>query len=322
MQYGGSITNCTFINNTVSTSAADASGGAVSGAGAITNCVFHNNTVYNYGGIYAPFGGAVAGGSGVGSGGGPITNCTFSYNMASSPSPSSSRSVSASGGAVSGGGPITNCTFIHNTASSLGGLYDPSRGRGDWNMVSGGAIIGNSPITNCVFSYNTASSSSSSSLFASGGAVSRRACPGVCGGPITNCTFTHNTASSVSASASGGALSLHGDSSPLTNCTFIGNAVHGVNMNMSGGALYVNANSFLRITGCEFLQPTTTGKGNNDIARYADVAPRGVVSFDCPANTTGEPVIMKPDELPVTQLPPQQQIVHCTPSVLIPKQEN
>jgi hypothetical protein len=81
---------------------------------------------------------------------------------------------------------------------------------------------------------------------------------------------------------------------------------------MSGGALFVNGNSVVHITGCEFLQPTTTGKGRNDIARYTEKVPRGIVRFDCPTNTTGEPVIMKPDELPVTQLPPQQQIVHCT----------
>jgi hypothetical protein len=299
------LTNCMLTNNTASSSSSNYSGGAVSGNGPITNCTFTNNTASSWSSSY---GGAVS----VSGNGGPITNCTFTNNTVSSGSSSSDSSASSSGGAVYGGGPITNFMFTNNTASSP---RSSSRSVDGLTASSGGAVSGGGPITNCTFANNAVSTKNYRTESAPVGSASGGAASG--GGPITNCMFTNNTASSYS--SYGGAVSLSG-TSPLTDCTFIDNDVHGVNM--SGSALYMKANSFVQITGCEFLQPTTASKGNNDIARYTDVAPRGLVSFDCAANTTGKPVIMMPNELPVTQLPPQQQIVHCTPSALIPKQEN
>jgi hypothetical protein len=125
---------------------------------------------------------------------------------------------------------------------------------------------------------------------------------------VTNCTFDGN----IATSGSGGAvLLLAGGTTPFVDCTFINNTATA--QGGHGGALLAPANTVATFAGCNFVASAVTTKGNNDIARNSTTAPRGLVEFICPVNSTGASVMMKPDVLLVTQLPPQQQIVHCTP---------
>jgi hypothetical protein len=327
----GPFTNCIFTNNTASVPLYDGlSGGAVStvlGVVSFTNCIFANNTAH---------GGYAAGAVNSGNSGGSFTNCTFVYNTASG--------GTTAGGAVYGGGSFTNCTFSNNTASSTpvvsshgggsagGAICSRSAGGGICNnctfvyntavvfsvyaSISGGAVLliaFAAPVrsfANCIFSHNTALSTSSG-----GGAV-------VGGSSFANCTFNYNNASSTSVSPTpthivvGGAVLLQGGVL-VTNCTFSDNMAYRQGSTGIAGALYVRGNSDVHIIGCKFFLPTNTSRGNNDIARYDTLAPRGIVTFACPAGTTGKPVLMTPEELLVSQLPPQQHILNCTPNAFL-----
>ena len=123
----GTVSNCSFINNTVRTN-----GGAVywnNGVnGTVSNCSFSNNTVRNSGG-------AVYWDNGVN---GTVSNCSFSNNTAFS-----------NGGAVywsGGNGTVSNCSFSNNTVSNSGG------GAVSWNGEGGkiyeSNFINNTAITN------------------------------------------------------------------------------------------------------------------------------------------------------------------------------
>jgi predicted outer membrane repeat protein len=131
---------------------------------------------------------------------------------------------------------------------------------------------------------------------------------------VTNCTFDGNKAITGGALVTDQWSKTAGGTTPFVDCTFIDNvATPGGGATAQGGALFASRNAFASFAGCHFVASAVTTKGNNDIARTSTTAPRGLVEFICPVNSTGASVMMKPDDLLVTQLPPQQQIVHCTP---------
>ena len=152
----GSVSNCSFINNS-----ANGNGGAVywSGVnGSVSNCSFVNNSVDLF--IYGPNGedysyyeGGAVYWSGVN---GSVSNCSFVNNSADF------------GAAISwvSDGSIFNCSFVNNLA-----------------QFSGGAIycLNASSIFNCIFERNNAAKY--------GGAIY---CLNV--GPIFNCSFNINNA--------------------------------------------------------------------------------------------------------------------------------
>jgi hypothetical protein len=209
-----------------------------------------------------------------------LVNCSFDSNHGSSSA------------VYVGGGIFSNCTFDNNNNTNPYGL--------------GGAVYSNKYLqgqfTNCRFTGNTAAQGGA--LLLGNGRPS-----------VTNCTFDGN----IATSGSGGAVLLaNGGSGPpaptpaaFVGCTFIKNIATA--QGGHGGAVFAPANTVASFAGCNFVASALTTKGNNDIARFSTTAPRGFVEFICPANSTGASVMMKPDDLLVTQLPPQQQIVHCTP---------
>ncbi|WP_405309133.1 right-handed parallel beta-helix repeat-containing protein [Methanobrevibacter sp.] len=161
----GSVENCNFVNNT-----ATIWGGAVYfiDAGNVTNCNFTDNNATKYGGavyIYSD---------------GTITNCTFTNN-----------SASESGGAIyiptDSYGTVTNCNFTNNTANSEGGaifFYSDSKGNvTNCNFIKCSAELGkaiyannNTIISNC--NFETQCSESLDEL--------------VIGGITSNCTINGN----------------------------------------------------------------------------------------------------------------------------------
>jgi hypothetical protein len=213
---------------------------------------------------------------------GSFSNCTFDNN-------SNDNNNNNAGGAVyssSGYWQFTNCRFSTNTANTGGAVYK-----------SAGYPIS---FVDCSFVGNTAAQGGALVLSSSGS------------GSVTNCTFDGNKATS----GSGGAVVLSvvlfgGTTTPFVDCTFINNIATA--QGGHGGALFASANTLGTVAGCHFVASALTTKGNNDIARNSTTTPRGLVEFICPVNSTGASVMMKPDDLLVTQLPPQQQIVHCTP---------
>ena len=218
----GSVTNCTFTENTAN-SIGD--GGAIYfnySCGSVTNCTFTENTAPNEGGGGAIFfcynsGGSVTNCTFIGNrakyggairldSGGNVTNCTFTENT-----------VGNDGGAIClhSGGNVTNCTFTHNAAWSSGGAI--------YFCYKGGSV------TNCTFTENTAN-------YGDGGAIHLDS-----GGNVTNCTFTGNTAMD----GEGGAIYFYASTGSVTNCTFIGNGAE------FGGAIEFMFNSG-SVTDCAF----------------------------------------------------------------------
>jgi hypothetical protein len=232
-----------------------------------------------------------------------FVNCSFESNYGGG---QMGADVSSSAVMISGGS-FSNCTFDNNNnAQGYGGaVYSSGNGgyacffascRFSTNTAkAGGAVslpLGLFVFANCSFTGNTAGEGGALYLGSRGS------------GSVTNCTFDGN----IVTSGSGGAILLaNGGTLPFVDCMFINN------VGGHGGALFASANTVATFAGCHFVASAVTTKGNNDIARFSTTTPRGLVEFICPANSTGASVMMKPDDLLVTQLPPQQQIVHCTP---------
>lgn len=214
-------TNCTFTENSASTS-----GGAIysfssSSSVAATNCTFTENT--------SRAGGAISSASSSSLVTVTATNCTFTSNSATSGSGGAISSSSTSftvahctftgnsatsgyGGAISSSSSksfmVTNCTFTNNYASSLGGaIYS-------FSITA----------TNCTFTDNSVTSGSGG-----GGAIFSFSVA------ATNCMLSRNTASYGGAISSSFSL----DSSvTATNCTFTENLALGTEK--KGGAIYAS----------------------------------------------------------------------------------
>ena len=218
---GGSISNCTFINNTHS------SNGVVywiGENGSISNCIFINNSAHsddvgsNGGAIYwsgyngtifeccfinntANSGGAIILSSRYLS----ISNCTYIKNTANS------------GGAIyyffAPNGPISNCTFIKNTANKGGAIYVESK---------------NGTIFECCFINNTANNGGA--IYWSGN-----------NGTIFECCFINNVANE-----NGTTIYIVGNNENITNCTFINDRTFQIFWNNENG----------NIITCKFLNNT------------------------------------------------------------------
>ncbi|MFC2005974.1 right-handed parallel beta-helix repeat-containing protein [Chloroflexota bacterium] len=267
-----SVTNCTFINNSIA-----GSGGGMRNylcSPTVTNCTFTSNSAHT---TPSPRGGGMYNYKSF-----PIlTNCTFElnsavhygggmFNMRSSPTLTdctfTENSADQDGGGIANWyscSPIlTDCTFTENSAGKYGGglySYDESSPRlTDCTFTEnsagkyGGAIwnthLSAPTMTNCTFTGNSA-------LW--GGAMGNS----YSSPTLTNCTFAINSAEYA------GSI-YNGASSPtLTNCTFNGNSADYC------GGIANSAGSLPVVTNCilygDTLPEITTGGGAN--VTYSDV---------------------------------------------------
>jgi predicted outer membrane repeat protein len=149
--------------------------------------------------------------------------------------------------------------------------------------VNGGALT----TIGCTFTENFAEAGGGAILVDANGTLM-----------ATKCTFDKNAANGE------GALGVFdGGSLALIDCTFSGNTAS----NGCGGAIGVDVQGQATLSSCSFLKPgDAIGNGQNDVWRSD-----GTVKFVCPAGTTGTSVTMTSTVLPVDQLPPSKQIVHC-----------
>ena len=244
----GNLSNCTFIDNKVTS--ARGYGGAVyfNTNGTVENCTFTGNRVI----------GATSRGGAIRMDSGNVTNCNFTNNSAtygggaiffSSTKYSgkvencnfNSNSGRLKGGAIyfsSTTSPSTaiNCNFTNNTANDSNGnggainMYSGSVENCNFNSntagLRGGAIYfdraGN--VTNCNFTNNKATHST-----CKGGAVyfyNR--------GNVANCNFTDNSATNL-----GGAIYFE-TAGTVANCNFTGNNA------TSGSAIYFFGTSAIK----------------------------------------------------------------------------
>jgi predicted outer membrane repeat protein len=234
-----------------------------------------HSTTYTGGAVY------VNGGSGT------FANCIFTKNQA------------GGGGAVVIGidgstGKFTDCVFTSNSANTGGAVH----------------VEGSATFTTCTFTGNHSPTSAS-------GAVN----VDIFGtGTFTNCEFKSNSASY------GGAVDIYGTGT-FSGCSFSGNTAWpagntALDNAYGGGAVFVDASAHASFDSCSFAKGADTSRGNNDLSRCTPTTGNcggnvhgdtGTVSFGCPAGTTGSSVVMTAQDLLVTQLPPQQQVVHCVP---------
>ncbi|WP_407461435.1 Ig-like domain repeat protein [Methanobrevibacter sp.] len=245
----GSLSNCSFINNTALV------GGALMMMGtntAVSNCNFINNYAISQntragGAIYWYSDNAT------------INNCTFKDNRGKL------------GGAIHmyySSGTISDSVFINNSAEQSGGaIYTEEIDGAIYGIAShnylnitnstfesnhakmdGGAInlygSANCTISNCNFAHNTADD---------GGAVDA---DGLMNNTVSNCKFTENIAG-----YNGGAIFWISANGSVSNCNFTDNEAE------NGGAIYWYLNDG-SITGSNFINNTANyggaidGKGN------------------------------------------------------------
>ncbi|MBR4447147.1 hypothetical protein [Methanobrevibacter sp.] len=251
----GTLINCTFVNNVISSKAAttkfSAYGGAVffNGDGTVINCTFVNNKAESQG--YDAFGGAIAfyKGSAINS---TVVNCIFVNNTASS-----DNLRNGFGGAVYFGSTlyvsfnviVANCSFVNNLAKTSGGaiFIDGENNKNNDELY----VV----VTNCTFADNKATGTIGSCA----GAVyiNKAACT------VDNSSFVNNTAD-----AYGGAVYFDKAIGTMVNSRFINNTAK----SSSGGAVYVGKNSNGAAVDCSFENNTAKSGGAFD-ADYT----RGVV---------------------------------------------
>jgi PKD repeat protein len=261
--YGGTLTNCSLINNR------SLFGGGAYGAG-LSRCILSANS--------AEYGGAassatlhdctLAGNSALGyygSGGGAylstLNRCTLSTNSSSLYGGGASRCVlyectvvgNSVGGSSSGGGGgtadsvLASCTLVGNTSTQLGGgafngtLINCTL-RGNSGGYGGGAASDNaSPciLTNCTLMENAAT-------VAGGGA-------GGC--TLVNCALIRNSALQSGGGARYGSLN---------NCTVVGNRGGGVeNATLSNSLVYYNTPINIASSTLDHCcAPLVSGSGN------------------------------------------------------------
>jgi hypothetical protein len=231
---------------------------------------------------------------------GTFKNCTFANSFAISGGAVSTfdrssaifenslfinNSVSgdSSGVQVTGKGIFKNCTFKNN--------QQPPGGTGGSAVSVDGNAGASVVIDGCMFINNTSGGECGAVFIGS-------PLPSV----VRNCMFLYNTA------YFGGAIFQlpTGQLTTIENCTFVGNQA------TQGGAI-LNMGSNLEIIGSRFLAGVDTHQGNNDIYQEKDNQVKySQIVFACPTGTTGHPVITDTN-MTVAQLPPQQEIAHCTP---------
>jgi hypothetical protein len=130
---------------------------------------------------------------------------------------------------------------------------------------------------------------------------------------FTNCDFKSNSA------VYGGAVDIYGTGTfSGCGCAFSGNTATGPIY--AGGAVFIDGSAHTSFGNCSFAKGADISRGNNDLSRCTPTTGRcgskihgdtGTVSFGCPTGTTGSSVVVTAQDLLVTQLPPQQQVVHC-----------
>ena len=219
----GTITNCTFINNS------GHEGGAVfsDNFGSVENCNFTDNQASRYGGAVFF------------SSNGTVSNCNFTANTATH-----------DGGAVyfQNTGTVSNCNFTNNTANSEGGaVYFQNTGTvsncnftDNQAFFNGGAVFfsSNGTVTNCNFTDNEAYDGGAIRFYGEGN--------------VTNCNFTNNTAT-----YDGGAVYFTSNGT-VTNCNFTGNTATGTDS--WGGAVYFWVEG--TVSNCNFTDNHATGSNS------------------------------------------------------------
>ncbi len=202
------LSNCTFSRNSAANGA-----GLYQSSGTITNCTFADNTAIAHGGGISSCSGLITdstiSGNWSGENGGalyncdgPVTNCIINENTAGQTGgglddcdgPVIDCTISGNyaeyygGGLYACDGSITSCNITGNTASNRGGgisfcngLITNSKINGNWSGENGGALYDcNGPIINCTISDNYAA-------YYGGGLYG-------CDGSIANCIIWNNAA--------------------------------------------------------------------------------------------------------------------------------
>jgi hypothetical protein len=226
------ISGLTITGGLVSSSTADAQGGAIDNEGnlALLNDVISNSTASATGASHSARGGGIFSNGTL-----SLVNCTVSGNTAQI-----SSGVMAQGGGIDSEGPVlsvSGCTITGNTATSAS------------NAASGGGIEDHSStdsIVNTTFTTNTASVTIGNGTAVGGGITSS---PGMSGTgsnitTFTNLTFSGNTASCVgTGDARGGGFLYFGALGTFTNVNVTGNTASssGTGTVQGGGAFLVES---------------------------------------------------------------------------------
>ena len=246
----GTLINCSFVNNVVTSKASttkySAYGGAVffSRDGTLINCSFVNNKAESHG--YNAFGGALAfyrylEGSTIN----PIVvNCSFENNTALCDNPGKGF-----GGAVYFYGTmydmfnvnLANCSFVNNVAKTRGGAVCID---GENNKNISELCVA---VTNCSFVDNKATGTTSSGAGAI--YINKATCT------VENSSFVNNTAD-----AYGGAVYFDKTIGIVVNSLFRNNMAKSI----SGGAVYVGNNSYGTAVDCSFENNTAKSGGAFD----------------------------------------------------------
>ncbi|MDR2010830.1 MAG: T9SS type A sorting domain-containing protein [Bacteroidales bacterium] len=249
--YGGTIDNCTVINNIAT------NGGGIYGSVNISNCTVEGNSSTSGGGIYNSNNNitisncivnenlSIYSGGGIYCSGNyvSITNCIISENVLTSLSPAFGGGIYCSGSGVT----ISNCTINGNTVSST--TSSSSHGGG-----GGVAFINTSAkITDCIIKGNKTLKNNTQDGFGGGvyrGVITRCRIEdnisgeggGFYGSSTYNCIIFNNSAAT---NGGGGYLDTNGKS---INCTFVDNTAG------RGGGIYFNTNTGTCATNCIFWQ--------------------------------------------------------------------
>ena len=240
---GGTVEDCTFVDNTAGSGAA----GAVyfTGDGTVTNCNFTRNTASgnNAGAVYFNGIGTVTdsnfinntaggrlpvnGGAVYFAGAGSVTGSNFIGNNV----------TNGDGGAVYfyGDGTVTDCNFTNNSVSGYAGaVYFKYTGKlENSNFINNSAEMGNGAVyfsdpgsvNYCNFINNTAKNGGAGAVYF------KRA------GNVTNSNFTNNSAANtVVTNITGGGAIQFNTTANVDNCIFINNSAID---SVGGGAVYI-----------------------------------------------------------------------------------
>ncbi|WP_407431961.1 Ig-like domain repeat protein, partial [Methanobrevibacter sp.] len=267
---GGTLEDCTFVDNTAGSGAA----GAVyfTGEGSVTNCNFTRNTASgnNAGAVYF---------NGIGT----VTDSNFINNTAGGSLPVNGGAVyfagagsvtgsnfignnvtNGDGGAVYfyGDGTVTDCNFTNNSVSGYAGaVYFKYTGKlENSNFINNSAEMGNGAVyfsdpgsvNYCNFINNTAKTGGAGAVYF------KRA------GNVTNSKFINNSAinKATTGITGGGAIQFNA-SANVTNCIFIGNRALNGN---GGGAIYILNSANVNVKNSKFeknYMSEITGSGSN-----------------------------------------------------------
>lgn len=255
----GTISNCNFIGNIASNTDGDGGGGVLSRSatgGMVYNCIFYSNTAsYSGGGarVNCAYNSTFVSNRGDRYGGGAYI-VTLASNCIFTYNMATNSSLGYGGGvAVAGGALVANCTNIsYNTGVRGGGAYLEGTGAylQVFNNNGAGAWIASGLLTNSVIYCNTNAGGAAGGIYCNGNNCR-----------MVDCSISNNVAGTY-----GGGIYYYttagaGNIGLIRGCTIIGNVV--TSSTGSGGGIinYINGWCNIAISRCTIAYNSATNGG-------------------------------------------------------------